>query len=149
MPKKPSAQYVPGTCNIGETEIRSRRHLAVGFSTATILLWLGLLIFGAPAVAYILLALPAFIAATSYIQAKERFCAGFGAEGYYNFSDKLGQVERSDNPDDQSKDRKKAFSITARALSIGLLVAAFAAGTAVLIGSGYESLYGDLKRSLF
>jgi hypothetical protein len=133
MAKKPPPEYIPGVCNIGDTEAKSRLRMALLASVLTITIWASLLVLIVPTFTYLFLVLPAFAAATSYIQYKEHFCAGFGSEGFYNFSDKLGKIERSDNPDDVSKDRKKALSITIRALTVGIIVAAFAAGTAQLI----------------
>lgn len=126
-------EYIPGVCNIGNTEAKSRRRLALNFTVITICMWVLLLVVSASLLLFLVLAFPAFVAATSYIQSAEHFCAGFGAEGLYNFSDQLGNAVKSKNPSDHVKDKKKAINITIRAGVVGLIVAAFAAGTSLLI----------------
>ena len=126
-------QYVPGVCNIGEIEATNRRKMAMNAAVVTILLWASLLILGAPTFAFVLVALPGFVAATAYMQSKQRFCAGFGAEGLYNFSDELGKTQKAANADDRAKDKKKAISITVNAALAGTALAAVAAGTSLLV----------------
>src|SRR4029077_10511322 len=78
-------EYVPGRCNIGKAEIASRRRSGYVGTAATIGLLVALVAIGAPPLTRLIIALPAAIAASGFIQARLRFCAGFGALGVYNF----------------------------------------------------------------
>lgn len=117
------SEYVPGVCNIGNVEAANRRKTAMGAAIATIVVWATLILLDAPVFAYLLISLPAFVAATAYIQSRERFCAGFGAEGLYNFSDELGKTQKATKAEDLSKDKKKAISITVQSAIIGVVLA--------------------------
>jgi len=81
------AGYVPGVCNIGPWEIRRRRTFAViGFAVA-IVLFVALVVAGAPPIARLLVLLPVWGGAFSWLQARRRFCAGFAMAGISNFAD--------------------------------------------------------------
>ncbi|HEY4752608.1 MAG TPA: hypothetical protein VIH37_04935, partial [Candidatus Limnocylindrales bacterium] len=83
----PSAetQYRPGVCNIGPEEIARRRQAGHVGAAAAFGLLAGLVVAGAPRVVRLSVALPAAVAASGYIQAQARFCAGFGSRGVFNF----------------------------------------------------------------
>jgi hypothetical protein len=82
-----NAGYVPGVCNIGPWEIRRRRAFAVvGFAVALVL-FVALVAAGAPPIARVLVLLPAWGGAFSWLQARRRFCAGFAMAGISNFAD--------------------------------------------------------------
>ena len=83
--------YVPGQCNIGQAEIAGRRRAGRVGVVATIGLLAILVVIGAPPLARLLVALPAAVAASGYLQARLRFCAAFGARGVYNF-DEMGST---------------------------------------------------------
>jgi hypothetical protein len=81
------AGYVPGVCNIGPWEIRRRRTIGViGFAAAFVLL-AALVAAGAPPIARLLVLLPLWGGALSWLQARRRFCAGFAMAGISNFAD--------------------------------------------------------------
>jgi hypothetical protein len=82
-----NAGYVPGVCNIGPWEIRRRRAFGVvGFAVALVL-FVALVAAGAPPIARVLVLLPAWGGAFSWLQARRRFCAGFAMAGISNFAD--------------------------------------------------------------
>ncbi len=112
------AEYRPGSCNIGAAEI-ARRHRAghVGLGAAIVLL-AGLVAIDAPPMARLLVALPAAGAASGYLQARLRFCAGFGSRGVYNFGE-LGQAQRVADGDARGRDRARAMQIGLASLAIG------------------------------
>jgi hypothetical protein len=113
--------YQPGTCNIGPAEIARRRragHVGLG---ATVTLFGGLVVVGAPPLARISVALPAMVSASGYLQARLRFCAGFGSRGVFNFGP-LGQTEQVVDDVARERDRARARQIGLASLAIGVLV---------------------------
>src|SRR6478609_6577371 len=87
-----TADYRPGVCNIGPAEIaRRRRSGHIGVITAVVLFGV-LVVIDAPPLARLLVAAPAIIAASGYLQAWLKFCAGFGSAGVFNFGD-VGTTE--------------------------------------------------------
>src|SRR5476651_2279193 len=88
-----ASNYRPGVCNIGPAEIARRRRAGhVGLGAAIVLLVV-LVAIGAPPLARFVIALPAAIGASGYLQAWLRFCAGFGSRGVFNFGP-LGLAEQ-------------------------------------------------------
>ncbi len=83
--------YQPGACNIGPAEITRRRQAGHVGLAVTIVALVGLVAIDAPPVARLLIALPAATSASGYLQARFKFCAGFGSKGIYNFGE-LGQT---------------------------------------------------------
>ncbi len=115
--------YRAGVCNIGPDEIaRRRRSGHVGLIASAGLL-AGLVAIGAPRPARLAVAVPAAGAAAGYLQARLRFCAGFGAIGVYNF----GPVGRTV----QVEDRYAAVRDRRMAIQIGLASAAIGAAAGI------------------
>jgi hypothetical protein len=117
--------YQPGTCNIGPAEIARRRragHVGLG---ATVLLFGGLVAVGAPPVARLSVAIPAAIAASGYLQARLRFCAGFGSRGVFNFGP-LGEVAQVSDDAARARDRARATQIGLASLAVGVAVGVLA-----------------------
>ncbi len=115
-------QYQPGVCNIGPSEIARRRRAGhVGLVVSVVLLG-ALLALAAPHWMRLLLVLPAGASASGYLQARFHFCAGFGAQGVYNFG-ALGTVQPVVNAVARARDRARSLQIGAASLAIGLFVA--------------------------
>ena len=115
-----TAGYQPGTCNIGPEEI-GRRRLAGHLGVAVTLVALAVLVvIDAPAWTRMIIALPAAGAASGYLQAWLKFCAGFGARGVYNFGP-LGGLREVVDDEARARDRRKAREIGLLALGIGLV----------------------------
>lgn len=113
--------YQPGVCNIGPAEIARRRragHVGLG---AAIALLAGLVAAGAPRPSRLLVALPAAVAASGYLQARLRFCAGFGSQGVYNFGD-IGPTLQVEDDEARRRDRARATQIGIASGAIGLAV---------------------------
>jgi len=122
----PEVDYRPGECNIGAAEIGRRRragHVGLVASLAAIG---GLLAIGAPSWTRLVVALPASLAASGYIQAQLRFCAGFGSRGVFNFGP-LGKTHEVHDPDALARDRARSRQIGLASLAIGAVVATAAA----------------------
>ena len=81
------AGYVPGVCNIGPWEIRRRRTFGIIGFAAAIVLFVVLVAAGSPPIARLLVLLPLWGGAFSWLQARRRFCAGFAMAGISNFED--------------------------------------------------------------
>ena len=113
--------YQPGVCNIGPAEIARRRRAGHIGLVATVGLLAALVVVDAPPVARLLVALPAAIAASGYLQARLRFCAGFGSAGVFNFGE-LGGTEQVADADARRRDRAKARQIGLASFGIGLAV---------------------------
>ncbi len=121
------AGYRPGVCNIGEAEIARRRRAGHVGALATIGLFAVLVAVDAPPLARLTIALPAAVAASGYLQAQLKFCAGFGSRGTFNFGP-LGRVDEVTDPEARALDRAKATQIGLASLGIGVAVAAVAVG---------------------
>ena len=117
----PSGEYQPGVCNIGPAEIASRRRAGHVGVIASVVLFVVLVAIGAPPIARLLVALPVAVAASGYLQAYLKFCAGFGSRGVFNFGD-VGETQQVADADARRRDRVRATQIGAAAGVIGLVV---------------------------
>ncbi len=118
-----SAEYVPGTCNIGAGEIRQRRVVAV----------IGLLLFIASSITLftvdasrgtrLALFFPLMMASIGWVQSRKKFCLAYGFAGTFNFG-KLGQLSRVHDKSALRADRKTALKILLQGLAYAALVTA-------------------------
>ena len=125
-PPVADTEYRPGVCNIGPAEIARRRQAGHIGLAATVALLAVLVAIDAPPVARLSVALPAAAAASGYLQARFRFCAGFGSRGLFNFGP-LGQELMVEDPDARARDRARARQIGLLSLAIGLAASIVAA----------------------
>jgi hypothetical protein len=116
-----STPYQAGVCNIGPAEIARRRRSGQIGALITIALLAVLIALNVPAPARLLIALPAAGAASGYLQAFFKFCAGFASKGVFNFG-ALGGEEQVVDAADHARDRSRANQILLASLAIGLLV---------------------------
>lgn len=122
-----NTDYQAGSCNIGGRERSQRRLLGYASLAGTAVLVAAVLGLALPEW-YLLGAFPLLFGGTlGVLQARERFCVGYGLAGRYGFDDAGGTIE-----DEQAKasDRKRALSLSAKALVVA------AVGTAVVYGLG-------------
>ncbi len=116
--------YQPGVCNIGPDEIAKRRRSGHIGAIATLVMLIVLLAVGAPPLARFLVALPAAIAASGYLQAYFRFCVAFGSAGVFNFGAR-GTTEHVVDAEARARDRQRvlqlSLGIAAIAVSVGVL----------------------------
>lgn len=113
--------YQPGVCNIGPAEIARRRMVGHIGVVATLVLFGVLVVLDVPPIVRLVLALPAAVAASGYIQARMRFCAGFATAGVYNFGE-VGPREQVTDAAASAADRRKGLRIYAASLAIGVAV---------------------------
>jgi hypothetical protein len=119
-----SDTYIPGTCNLGKAEVRSRQIVALVGLVASIILATALIASSAPQFSGLTLFAPLMVFAVGFIQSRRKFCLAYGLAGTFNLG-KLGQISKVANPEDKAADRKTALSILAQAtaLALGLTVA--------------------------
>ena len=103
--------YIPGTCNIGPSEIALRRRLGL-VSTAVFVVAAALLLL-APVdrIFRVFLFLPALAGALGLLQAAFHFCAAYGLSGFYNVLMPAGKTETVDQQAFRAADRRKALTI--------------------------------------
>jgi hypothetical protein len=118
-------EYQPGVCNIGPAEIRRRRRAGhVGLAAAIGLLAV-LVLVDAPPLARLLVAIPAAVSASGYLQAAMKFCAGFGQLGVFNFGETGVRTAVVDEAA-RAADRRRARQISLMSFAIGALVGTIA-----------------------
>jgi hypothetical protein len=113
--------YQPGVCNIGPAEIARRRqagHVGLGVAIVTLAV---LVAIDAPPVTRLLIALPVAASASGYLQARFKFCAGFGSRGIYNFGE-LGTTIQVEDADARRRDKARSNQISLASAVIGATV---------------------------
>ena len=76
---------------------------------------------GAPPLARLLVAIPAAMAASGYLQAWLKFCAGFGSRGIFNFGE-IGETHEVIDAEAHARDRSRSRQIGLASLAIGVAV---------------------------
>ena len=105
-----TAEYIPGTCNIGKGEIRQRQIVAlVGFALS-IAAFIALIATDAPRSARLTIFIPLLVASIGWVQSRRRFCLAYGFMGTFNFG-KLGRLSKVADSASRAADRKTALSI--------------------------------------
>ena len=117
----PIEGYQPGVCNIGPAEIARRRRAGHIGLVAAVVLFAVLVAIDAPPVARLLVAVPAIMSASGYLQAFFKFCAGFGSRGIFNFGE-VGPTEQVADEASRAADRAKSRQIGLASFAIGILV---------------------------
>ena len=122
-----SQEYVAGSCNIGNGEVRRRQVVALAGAVISATSLVGLLNTDASRSARISLFFPLMVFAIGFIQSRKKFCLAYGVMGTFNFG-KLGQISRVSDPVAKKADRKTALTILAQSilLALGLTLATFA-----------------------
>ena len=111
--------YIPGTCNLGKSEIRRRQFVALlglFLSGSTLI---GLIGSDAPASARWGLFVPLMVFSVGFIQSRKKFCLAYGFMGTFNLG-KLGDLSRVQSAEDRKADRKTALIILIQSGLLGL-----------------------------
>lgn len=111
--------YIPGSCNLGKSEIRRRQFVALLglFLTGSTLA--GLIGTNSPASARWGLFIPLMVFSVGFIQSRKKFCLAYGLMGTFNLG-KLGDISRVQSPEDRKADRKTALLILAQSALLAL-----------------------------
>jgi hypothetical protein len=113
--------YSPGHCNIGSAEIARRRQAGHIGTIATLGTLAVLSAIRAPAPVRLVAIAPATIAASGYLQAHLRFCAGYGYRSLVALGD-VGATHEVADADARRRDRRRAMQIGMASLGIGAAV---------------------------
>jgi hypothetical protein len=122
-----SQEYIAGSCNIGNGEVRRRQVVALAGAVISATSLVGLLNTDSARTARFSLFFPLMVFAIGFIQSRKKFCLAYGFMGTFNFG-KLGQISRVSDPMAKKADRKTAITILAQSffLALGLTLAVFA-----------------------
>ena len=112
-------EYIPGVCNIGREETVFRKKVAVGALLIVIITFVFFFIFNVTGGFRFLVAIPAFISAMGFLQARAHFCARLGLTALFNFGE-LGKYSKVNNNEYILMDRKKSLKIIFYSLAIGI-----------------------------
>jgi hypothetical protein len=105
-----TADYIPGTCNIGKGEIRQRQIVAlIGFALS-IAVFIALIATDAPRSARLTIFIPLLVASIGWVQSRKKFCLAYGFIGTFNFG-KLGRLSKVADSASRAADRKTALNI--------------------------------------
>lgn len=105
-----TAQYIPGSCNIGKGEIRQRQIVALIGLAISISSLIALISTDAPRGARLGIFIPLAVASIGWVQSRKKFCLAYGFMGTFNFG-KLGQLSKVADTASRAADRKTALSI--------------------------------------
>ena len=105
-----TAQYIPGSCNIGTGEIRRRQIVALIGLALSISSLVTLVSTSAPREARLGIFIPLAVASIGWVQSRKKFCLAYGFMGTFNFG-KLGQLSKVADSASRTSDRKTALSI--------------------------------------
>ena len=112
-------EYQPGVCNIGPEEIAMRRRAGHASAAVTLGLLIVILVTRAPRAARLLIAMPAAGAASGYLQARHRFCAGYGSRGVFNLG-RVGDTTAVADPSARAADLATSRRIGLQSGLVGL-----------------------------
>jgi hypothetical protein len=116
--------YIPGVCNINTAEIANRRKIGYTGTAIFVVLLIAMLSLGLNRFIRIALVLPAILAASGFLQARNHFCVGYAGAGQQNASE--GSATASDIADIEAKaiDKQRARKMNLQTIGIGLVITA-------------------------
>ena len=116
-------RYIPGTCNIGKSEIERRKQGGWTGLIVTIILYALFAYYDTPRIWRLIIFIPAMAAAIGFLQAHMHFCAYFGMAGVFNFSPEVGRTDTVEQAEFRAADRRKAWQIIIYSILIGIAAA--------------------------
>lgn len=120
-----SNTYVPGTCNIGQGEIKRRQAVAIFSLFLIAISSIGILTTDQDRGARLSIFIPAVIFSIGFVQSRKKFCLAYGLAGTFNFG-KLGQISKVQSLEDKKVDRKTAVFILFQSIALaGAITAIF------------------------
>ena len=118
-----STEYIAGSCNIGNGEVRRRKFVALIGAAITLTTATTLFITDQSRIARLSIFIPAIIFAIGFVQSRKKFCLAYGLAGTFNFGG-LGDVKRVQSEEDRKADRKTALSILAQSTMLAVAITA-------------------------
>ena len=118
-----TADYIPGSCNIGKGEIRQRQIVALIGLALSISSLIALISTSAPRGARLGIFVPLAVASIGWVQSRKKFCLAYGFMGTFNFG-KLGQLSKVADDASRAADRKTALSILFQAGTYAVIATA-------------------------
>jgi hypothetical protein len=103
-------EYIPGTCNIGGSELKSRKIVAAIGLVLSLFTLITFIATDVPQTARLGIFIPLLVMSVGWVQSRKKFCLAYGFAGTFNFG-KLGNVSRVADPIDRAADRKTALKI--------------------------------------
>lgn len=120
--------YIPGTCNLGKSEVKRRQFVALlGLALS---LFSAVSLWNASLTTKATVVLPLFVFSVGHVQSRKKFCMAYGFAGSFNLG-KLGELARVSDPADRAADRKMALRILLEAA----LLAVALTGTYLVVSS--------------
>ena len=116
-----SNQYIPGTCNLGKDEIRSRQIVALFGLFLTISSVIGILAADQGRSVRFSIFIPAMIFSVGFVQSRSKFCLAYGLAGTFNF-ERLGKISRVASVENRRADRKTAITILLKAAALAAVI---------------------------
>ena len=116
-----SSAYVPGSCNIGQGEIKRRQAVAVFGLILIVISSAAILATDQDKGARLSIFIPALIFSVGFVQSRKKFCLAYGLAGTFNFG-KLGQISKVQSAEDKKADRKTAVSILFQSIALAGLI---------------------------
>lgn len=118
-----SAEYIPGTCNIGSGEVKRRQLVAIFGLFLTVFSAVSIVATDQSKSSRLSIFLPALIFSIGFVQSRKKFCLAYGLAGTFNFG-KLGQISKVQSSEDKKADRKTAVSILLQSVAVAALITA-------------------------
>ena len=118
-----SAEYIPGSCNIGNGEVRRRQAVAIFGLFLTTFSAVTILATDQSRNSRLSIFVPALIFAIGFVQSRKKFCLAYGLAGTFNFG-KLGQISKVQSTEDRKADRKTAVLILFQSAALAALITA-------------------------
>lgn len=116
-----SAQYIPGTCNLGKSEVRRRQIVALIGAIFSISSGFNLASADVSTIEKFSIFLPLMVFSIGFVQSRKKFCLAYGLAGTFNLS-KMGEISKVQNPLDRAADRKTALIIIAQSAALALVL---------------------------
>jgi hypothetical protein len=115
--------YIPGVCNINRKEIANRR--MIGFiSLAVLIVLLAILVFsGVTRWLRLIIALPAIIMISGFLQARNHFCVGYAGAGQQNATEGSDKAVEVIEDAARKADKKRASTMNRQSFVGGIVIA--------------------------
>jgi hypothetical protein len=119
----PDIQYIPGTCNIGKSEVRKRQLVALVGVFFTISTLFAFNTVDTPTEVRLGIFFPLMVASVGFVQSRSKFCLAYGFAGTFNVG-KMGDIKRVSSKEDRAADRKTALVILGKSFLLAAIATA-------------------------